>query len=42
MKRPLRYYANHVARGIGIAVLAGLGAYVVVMAGQRIFNGGVW
>ena len=42
MKRPLRYYANRVARGIGIAVTAGLGAAVLVMSVQRIFNGGAW
>ena len=40
MKRPLRYYLNHIARGIGITVTAGLGAYVVVMAASRIINGG--
>lgn len=42
MKRPLRYYLNHIARGIGIAVTAGLGAAVLVMAVQRIANGGNW
>lgn len=42
MKRPVRYYFDCAARWVGIAVIAGLGAYVVVMAAQRIANGGAW